>query len=577
MDALRDPPPASAPRRGTASGRRYRGIFTKLVIIFLVVGLVPFLAVSFWTYHQAKGSMTEEVIEYWLVRLAREGSIQIDLEVQGMREQVLAWATDETLAADIALVGEGPPDPEDPNLLAIRDFLRHRQRSARDVDLILLLRDDGCIVASSLPAEGEEASPLVGRYVQKILPESEGPPYYTERQWITDALGENERDDPLVLLDCHVSRLREIARGEPQRTSPVWPKDPRAFSFGFARPISVPRLGALGQPATRGALVVLYNWARIHDLIDAITARFQNLVDPRDDDEAAALAIATRYDSGYPFLFADDMDTVIGHRYLKNLGNSLSISHGHPKFRDLIVRARNTSTPFGTYAYEYPEGTPKISGFALTRPREEGGFGWSLGVGINGEQIYKSVLGLRTLMTIATLIVVGMVLLLAAIFSHRITEPITRLIAYTSEVARGNLDARVHIGTKDEIEVLADSFNDMVKDLKEANLRLIEAEKNAAWREMARQVAHDQEPPYPHRPRRPAGAPGAPRPPPAFRRVARGFAESHHPADRESEAHRRRLRGLRRVPAARLEEARPRPCGARRGGALPGRREAASR
>lgn len=48
-----------------------RGIFTKLVLVFLVVGLLPFLGMGVWTYFQAKNRMTEAVIESWLVRLAR--------------------------------------------------------------------------------------------------------------------------------------------------------------------------------------------------------------------------------------------------------------------------------------------------------------------------------------------------------------------------------------------------------------------------------------------------------------------------------------------------------------------------
>jgi nitrogen fixation/metabolism regulation signal transduction histidine kinase len=98
---------------------------------------------------------------------------------------------------------------------------------------------------------------------------------------------------------------------------------------------------------------------------------------------------------------------------------------------------------------------------------------------------------LKNFVIITGLLVTGLVILLAAMFSHRITEPIRRLIGYTVELSKGNLDARVQIHTRDEIAVLADSFNHMAADLKESNRKLIEAEKNAAWSEMARQVAHE--------------------------------------------------------------------------------------
>jgi nitrogen fixation/metabolism regulation signal transduction histidine kinase len=80
---------------------------------------------------------------------------------------------------------------------------------------------------------------------------------------------------------------------------------------------------------------------------------------------------------------------------------------------------------------------------------------------------------------------------MAAALSARVTRPLLRLVGFTESVARGNLDSRVSIKTKDEIAVLAEAFNRMTADLKETNRRLIQAEKDAAWREMARQVAHE--------------------------------------------------------------------------------------
>jgi len=51
--------------------------------------------------------------------------------------------------------------------------------------------------------------------------------------------------------------------------------------------------------------------------------------------------------------------------------------------------------------------------------------------------------------------------------SRNITKPLDSLIAATRKVDKGDLDVHVQVDTKDELGVLADSFNDMVKDLKE--------------------------------------------------------------------------------------------------------------
>jgi class 3 adenylate cyclase len=58
-------------------------------------------------------------------------------------------------------------------------------------------------------------------------------------------------------------------------------------------------------------------------------------------------------------------------------------------------------------------------------------------------------------------------LLVAFFVSRNITKPLDSLIAATRKVDKGDLDVHVEVDTKDELGALADSFNDMVKDLKE--------------------------------------------------------------------------------------------------------------
>lgn len=58
-------------------------------------------------------------------------------------------------------------------------------------------------------------------------------------------------------------------------------------------------------------------------------------------------------------------------------------------------------------------------------------------------------------------------LLVAFFLSRTITKPLDSLIAATRQVDRGDLSVHVDVDTRDELGALADSFNDMVKDLKE--------------------------------------------------------------------------------------------------------------
>jgi nitrogen fixation/metabolism regulation signal transduction histidine kinase len=80
---------------------------------------------------------------------------------------------------------------------------------------------------------------------------------------------------------------------------------------------------------------------------------------------------------------------------------------------------------------------------------------------------------------------------LAALLARSVTRPILSLVAGTREVARGNLDHRVEVKGKDEIAVLVESFNSMVAQLKTSTERLLRAERLAAWRDVARRIAHE--------------------------------------------------------------------------------------
>ncbi len=81
--------------------------------------------------------------------------------------------------------------------------------------------------------------------------------------------------------------------------------------------------------------------------------------------------------------------------------------------------------------------------------------------------------------------------LLSSIAAVRVTKPVEELANAAREVAAGNLDAQVSAQTNDELGVLADSFNRMTRDLIDHRERLVQAERVAAWRELARRLAHE--------------------------------------------------------------------------------------
>ncbi len=83
----------------------------------------------------------------------------------------------------------------------------------------------------------------------------------------------------------------------------------------------------------------------------------------------------------------------------------------------------------------------------------------------------------------------GLILSLWA--ASHVTRPVEQLAVAASDVAAGNWDTHVDVRSRDEIGQLADAFNQMTSHLVEQRDRLVQTERVAAWRELARRLAHE--------------------------------------------------------------------------------------
>jgi two-component system, NtrC family, nitrogen regulation sensor histidine kinase NtrY len=86
-------------------------------------------------------------------------------------------------------------------------------------------------------------------------------------------------------------------------------------------------------------------------------------------------------------------------------------------------------------------------------------------------------------------------ILLAIVFSlwiaARVSRPIEQLAQAAQAVAAGDWEARVEECGRDEVGVLARSFNHMTTQLAAQREQLVQTERVAAWRELARRLAHE--------------------------------------------------------------------------------------
>jgi len=114
-----------------------------------------------------------------------------------------------------------------------------------------------------------------------------------------------------------------------------------------------------------------------------------------------------------------------------------------------------------------------------------------------GNSLQQQLVLERRIDRIALLIAVCGVLLgvvVSVVVAARITRPLHELATAAGEIGRGNWEARVESASqdnKDEIGQLAAAFNHMTGELTTQKERLLQSERVAAWRELARRLAHE--------------------------------------------------------------------------------------
>ncbi|MEX0720070.1 MAG: ATP-binding protein [Balneolaceae bacterium] len=88
-------------------------------------------------------------------------------------------------------------------------------------------------------------------------------------------------------------------------------------------------------------------------------------------------------------------------------------------------------------------------------------------------------------------IIFGLFILGAAFISTQLTAPLHSLREGLKKISGGSLETTLPVKSKDEIGSLTNAYNIMVYRLKTLQRDLAKAEREAAWKEMAQQVAHE--------------------------------------------------------------------------------------
>ena len=107
----------------------------------------------------------------------------------------------------------------------------------------------------------------------------------------------------------------------------------------------------------------------------------------------------------------------------------------------------------------------------------------------------------ETILTFLAITIAGILVALALsyLIARKVSDPLKLMVAASKEVASGNLDTRVDVHTNDELQFLAESFNDMAaslqkrdQDLKDfATKRIMESDRLALIGQLSANIAHE--------------------------------------------------------------------------------------
>lgn len=155
-----------------------------------------------------------------------------------------------------------------------------------------------------------------------------------------------------------------------------------------------------------------------------------------------------------------------------------------PRKKELIIKAE-LGEPVSKEGKAYNVLLPVIAGNAH--------YGY-IHLKINAEDFSELLKGNFLKRVLAAIFVFAIGIAIAIFLALRYTEPIHNVVEAAKKVAAGDLDQSLPVDRKDEIGELTQSFNDMVRRLKEDRKleeRLREAEHLSAVGQLSRSIAHE--------------------------------------------------------------------------------------
>jgi len=161
------------------------------------------------------------------------------------------------------------------------------------------------------------------------------------------------------------------------------------------------------------------------------------------------------------------------------------------QYAGVLASAERSGQPASTLIYLTPRREDSVNATAMPLKSANGQVMAVLVVAASRRAMVEAQ---RHIRAIAYTVAAAGILITIAIsiaIAVRVSRPIEELARAAEEVAHGNWRVRVEARGRDEVAMLARSFNHMTAELTAQQERLIQSERVAAWRELARRLAHE--------------------------------------------------------------------------------------
>lgn len=201
--------------------------------------------------------------------------------------------------------------------------------------------------------------------------------------------------------------------------------------------------------------------------------------------------------TGYLFVF-DEQGNMLAHPN-PNIDETNALTLKDPVTGNSILQELKDVADTGkelAYKWDRPTDPDNYIYDKLSLVRHLEGFGWYICSSVYVDELQSSSQLLSQRILVIGLMSLFVAIFLAFWFSKWITRPISQLAETAKKVSKGDLTARANIQRKDELGLLANTFDDMVRQLKQnidkqAQLQLAEAQRMNSVGQLAGGLAHD--------------------------------------------------------------------------------------